>query len=131
METLLAAITFERTTTLRSHLHPRVQRLHTVLRALALWTTLVLLLAQALEPTRFNGAVELWFLGLPLVGAAYTLQPDRRLPELAAQSFPQADQAARQIAYFLSILLRRDKGDHDAEIELRGFIFSHEDGCSN
>lgn len=102
-----------------------------VLRALALWSTIALFLVKILEPTKFNGGLELWLLGLPLIGAVFYLQPEDRVPGLMTQTFPQADQAGRQIAFFLSILLRREKGERDAEIQLRGFIFSHEDACSN
>ena len=49
------------------------------LTALFLWGNLVLILAKLLENTRFSGALQLYFLGLPLVIGLVIFDRDDRV----------------------------------------------------
>lgn len=76
------------------------------LTGLFLWGNLVLFLAKLLETTDFSGALQLYFLGLPLVVGLVMFDRDDRVGLLLQNinNFQRGEEQAHQIRYFLHLL---------------------------
>lgn len=76
------------------------------LTAVFLWANLVLFLAKLLESTDFSGALQLYFLGLPLVIGLVIFDRDDRVGLLLQNinNFQRGEDVAHQIRYFLHLL---------------------------
>lgn len=87
--------------------------------------------SQILSNTNFNGCLELFFLGIPIIVATILTQKDDKLSILLTNinKFLKGEQVQLQIRYFLEIV---DKKDHDrnSKILLKGYIFLYEDFCT-
>ena len=130
------------------------------LTALFLWANLVLFLAKLLEYTNFSGALQLYFLGLPLVIGLVIFDRDDRVSLLLQNinNFQRGEDVAHQIRYFLHLIqtgkdgvsgglngsgssgggsggsgsgANNGAGDRKNAIILKGFVYHHEDQCPN
>jgi len=123
------------------------------LTGLFLWGNLVLFLAKLLESTDFSGALQLYFLGLPLVIGLVIFDRDDRVNLLLQNinNFQRGEDVAHQIRYFLHLLQAGKEGngmggssgsgmggtnsagnaDRKNAIILKGYVFHHEDSCPN
>jgi len=127
------------------------------LTGLFLWGNLVLVLAKLLENTDFSGALQLYFLGLPLVVGLVIFDRDDRVGLLLQNinNFQRGEDVAHQIRYFLHLLQTGKDGgqagpngsgnsgsggnggnngnteDRKNAIILKGYVYHHEDSCPN
>ena len=115
------------------------------LTGLFLWGNLVLFLAKLLQHTDFSGALQLYFLGLPLVIGLVVFDRDDRVGLLLQNinNFQRGEDVAHQIRYFLHLLHtgqdglattvvmqgpdKQATGDRKNAIILKGYIYHHED----
>jgi hypothetical protein len=76
------------------------------LTALFIWGNIVLFLAKLLEDTEFSGAIQLYFLGLPLVVGLVIFDKDDRISLLLRNinNFQRGEDVAHQIRYFLHLM---------------------------
>lgn len=131
---IFSSLTFERFATLRPYHNEKIQRLQLLFRSLAVWSTFVLFIAKLLQPTLFNGGLELWLLGLPLVVGMVFFRRDTHLKLLLVNltHFQQGEDIVQQIDCLLSVVRAKEStGDRNAEIALKGFIYTHEETCPN
>ena len=123
------------------------------LTGLFLWANLVLVLAKLLQFTDFSGALQLYFLGLPLVIGLVMFDRDDRVALLLQNinNFQRGEDVAHQIRYFLHLLQTgkdgaagltgssgsggagsgAGSGDRKNAIILKGYVYHHEDQCPN
>ena len=50
---------------------------------------------------------------------------------LTSHHFQKGEDVARQIRFYLHVLYKKDSGDRNSEILLRGYIYNHEESCPN
>jgi hypothetical protein len=98
---------------------------------LFLWGNFVLIIVKLLEHSDFNGGLQIYFLGLPLVGVMIVFGKDERIQLLNKNinNFQKGEEMALQIRYFLNLVQTKDTDRRNAII-LRGYIYHHEDSCS-
>ncbi len=86
---------------------------------------------QILQSTNFNGCLELYFIGIPIIVAIIFTQKDDKLSILLTNinKFVKGEQVHLQIRYFMEIV---DGKDHNrySKILLKGYIFLYEDLCT-
>jgi uncharacterized membrane protein YbjE (DUF340 family) len=75
---VLSALTFERYFHLRSYHNETVQLQHNVYRAVCLWSNIAILISKLLQNTSYNGGLQLFLLGTPLVIALTVFNRDQR-----------------------------------------------------
>jgi hypothetical protein len=75
---VLSALTFERYFHLRSYHNETVQLQHNVYRAVCLWSNVAILISKLLQNTSYNGGLQLFLLGTPLVIALTVFNRDQR-----------------------------------------------------
>jgi hypothetical protein len=56
-----------------------MNRLMSLVTGLFLWGNFVLIVVKALENTEFDGGIQIYFLGLPLVGLMIVFGKDERI----------------------------------------------------
>lgn len=61
----------------------------------------------------------------------FTRDARKEMMMINPSTFQQDDEIAKQIRYYLHVLSLRDNGDRNAEIILKGYIYSHEETCPN
>ncbi len=131
---ILSLLTFERFATLRPYHNQRISQLQLLFRALAVWSTFSLFIAKLLQPSLFNGGLELWLLGIPLVLGMVFFKRETHLKILlqGLANFSQGEDITYQIDCLLAVIrVKETTGDRNAEIALKGYIYTHEETCPN
>jgi hypothetical protein len=110
----------------------RMNKFFCVLTGTFLWANVALFIAKILEQTRFSGALQLYFLGLPLIIGLIIFDRDERVKLLLKNinNFQKGEEVALQIRYFLHLISTKDH-DRKNAIILKGYIYHHEDTCPN
>ena len=105
-----------------------MNKLMSLVTGLFVWGNTCLIIVKLFEKTDFDGGVQIYFLGLPLVSLLIVYSKDERIKLLNSNidSFQRGEDLALQIRYFLNLLNTRDS-DRRSAIILRGYIFHHED----
>lgn len=108
-----------------------MNRYFSCLLGIFFWCNVCLLAVKILEYTSFDGGLQIFFLGLPVVVACIAFDKDERVFILTQNiaNFQRGEEAALQIRYFLNLVLTRDNDRRNAII-LRGYIYHHEDSCN-
>lgn len=130
---ILSVLTFERYIYLRSYHNEIVQTQHNVYRVVCLWSNITILLSKILQHTSYNGGMQLFFLGIPIVVALTVFLKDSRKDEMMynISKFHKGEDVVRQAKYYLQIIHKKETGDRNADILLNGYIYLHEDSCPN
>ena len=94
---ILSILSFERNFHLHSYYNEDIQFIHNCFRALCLWSTIALSISKVFDLANFNGGLQLFILGIPLVVALVWFTRDTRKDEmmLNANYFQQGDEVAR------------------------------------
>ena len=108
-----------------------MNRLWCVCISMFIWGNCILVILTLLINTTFDGGLQIYFLGLPLVGLMEAYRKDDRVALLNKNinSFQRGEEVALQIRYYLNLVMTRDTDRRNAII-LRGYIYHHEDQCS-
>eukprot|EP01022_Parablepharisma_sp_SALTPOND_P033551 TRINITY_DN88_c0_g1_i1.p1 TRINITY_DN88_c0_g1~~TRINITY_DN88_c0_g1_i1.p1 ORF type:complete len:1755 (-),score=211.95 TRINITY_DN88_c0_g1_i1:16687-21951(-) len=101
-----------------------------VVNGIFLWSCVVLCLVMLLEDTEFSGGVQLFFLGSPVVGFIIYSGTDRRKKLLMnpIEQFDSGDEWYQKVRHYMSLIYHKDTS-RAAAIELKGFIYDHEETC--
>jgi len=110
----------------------KMNKYFAVLNGVFFWNNLSLFIAKIFENTDFNGALQLYFLGLPLVIGAIIFKKDHRNAILLRNlnNFQKGEDALLQIRYYLNLVMRKDTM-RSKQIILEGYIYHHEDWCAS
>ena len=67
-----------------------------------LWTTFCQIIIKTLERTSFDGGLQIYLLGIPLVIAIIVSSPDKKMQVLTTNinNFHKGEEVALQIRYF-------------------------------
>jgi hypothetical protein len=84
-----------------------------------------------LSNSNFNGCLELFFIGTPIIVAIILTQKNDKLGILLTNinKFQKGEQVQLQIRYFLEIVDQKDN-NRNSKILLKGYIFLYEDFCT-
>jgi len=95
------------------------------------WNTSVLLLCKLLEHTSFDGGLELFFIGVPIVSVIILWMKDGKLSLLLTNinKFEKGEMVSKQVRSFLDLVDKKDT-ERVSKIRLRGYIFLHNEQCS-
>lgn len=95
------------------------------------WHATVLLICKLLEYTSFNGGLELFFVGIPIVSIIILCLKDVKLSLLLTNinKFEKGEMVGRQVRFFLDLVDKKDT-ERISKIRLRGYIFLHNEQCS-
>jgi len=95
------------------------------------WHATVLLICKFLEYTSFNGGLELFFVGIPVVSVIILYLKDVKLSLLLTNinKFEKGEMVGRQVRFFLDLVDKKDT-ERVSKIRLRGYIFLHNEQCS-
>lgn len=109
-----------------------MNKLQMVCTGIFVWGNTVLIIVKLLENTEFDGGLQIYFLGLPLVILMIMYSKDERVKLLNSNinNFQRGEDIALQIRYFLNLVQTRET-DRKNAIILRGYIYHHEDQCSS
>ena len=96
------------------------------------YSTVVLLLLKILESSEFDGGIFILFIGGLLVSYIILTQKDKRFSLLLMNinKFSEGDSVFKQIRYFLE-LVDKSHNDRKSNILLKGYIYVHEENCTN
>lgn len=96
------------------------------------WASIVLLIAKILEHSTFNGSLQLFFLGIPLLLTLIVFRKDERMDKLllSVGNFLRGEEVMEQVRYFIQLVSKKDT-DRNCDIVLKGYVFQHEDSCPN
>ena len=108
----------------------KVSKVFNMTTGLFSWTSWVLLLAKLLENTDFNGALQIYFLGIPLVILMILSSKDERIKLLLKNinKFQKGEEVQLQIRYYLHLVHTKDTNRNSAII-LKGYLYNHVEGC--
>jgi len=109
---------------------PTISMVVNILSGLFVWTNLVLLIAKVLEDSEFKGALQIFFLGIPMIFLLILTHKDERVALLMKNinNFQKGEEVAIQIRYFLHLVQSKDANRNNA-ILLKGYVYFHEDQC--
>jgi hypothetical protein len=96
------------------------------------YSTVVLLLLKILENAAFDGGIFILFIGGFMVSYIIITQKDKRFKLLLMNinKFSEGDSVFKQIRYFLELVDNSHK-DRKSNILLKGYIYVHEESCTN
>ena len=96
------------------------------------YSTVVLLLLKILENAAFDGGIFILFIGGFMVSYIILTQKDQRFKLLLmnVNKFSEGDSVFKQIRYFLE-LVDKSHNDRKSNILLKGYIYVHEESCTN
>ena len=96
------------------------------------YSTVVLLLLKILENAAFDGGIFILFIGGFMVSYIILTQKDQRFKLLLmnVNKFSEGDSVFKQIRYFLELVDKSHK-DRKSNILLKGYIYVHEESCTN
>ena len=96
------------------------------------YSTVVLLLLKILENAAFDGGIFILFIGGFMVCFIIITQKDKRFKLLLMNinKFSEGDSVFKQIRYFLELVDKSHK-DRKSNILLKGYIYVHEESCTN
>ncbi|MDR3582384.1 MAG: hypothetical protein P4L67_03890 [Candidatus Pacebacteria bacterium] len=95
-----------------------------------LWSCFLLCLAMLLADKEFSSAMQLFFLGTPIICIVVYTWRDKRKKLLMkpVEQFESGDEWYQKIRYYTSLIYYKDI-DRAAATELKGFIYDHEETC--
>ena len=96
------------------------------------YSTVVLFLLKVLENSAFDGGIFILFIGGFMVSYIIITQKDTRFKLLLMNinKFSEGDSVFKQIRYFLE-LVDKSHNDRKSNILLKGYIYVHEESCTN
>ena len=96
------------------------------------YSTVVLFLLKVLENAAFDGGIFILFIGGFMVSYIIITQKDTRFKLLLMNinKFSEGDSVFKQIRYFLELVDKSHK-DRKSNILLKGYIYVHEESCTN
>jgi hypothetical protein len=96
------------------------------------YSTVVLLLLKVLENAAFDGGIFILFIGGFMISYIILTQKDKRFKLLLMNinKFSEGDSVFKQIRYFLELVDKSNK-DRKSNILLKGYIYVHEENCTN
>jgi len=114
----------------RSYYNETMNRVTDTINGIYLWSCVLLILALLLKDTEYTGSVPLFFLGSPIIGAIFFTMDFRgdKLLMKPIEQFENGDEWYRKIKYYIALIHNKDT-DRKAAIELKGFIYDHEETC--
>ncbi len=83
-----------------------------------------------LESTSFNGGLELFFVGIPIISVIIICLKDVKLALLLTNinKFEKGEMVSKQVRFFLDLVDKKDT-ERVSKIRLRGYIFLHNEQC--
>jgi hypothetical protein len=97
-----------------------------------IWASFMLTIVMIAENANFNGGLQAFLSGLPLVIIFLITRTDHRkkllLKELEA--FDNGDEWYNKVRYYISFIKDKDM-TREVIVELKGFIYNHEEKCLN
>ena len=96
-----------------------------------IWSTLMLIVVMAAEDTNFNGGVQAFLMGIPLIIILLVTQNDHRKDMLlkGIENYDNGDQWYIKVRYYISFIQKKEM-NRDTSVELKGYIYSHEEKCT-
>ena len=96
------------------------------------YSTVVLLLLKILENAAFDGGIFILFIGGAMVAYIIITQKDKRFNLLLMNinKFSEGGSVFKQLRYFLELVDKSHK-DRNSNILLKGYIYVHEESCTN
>ena len=96
------------------------------------YSTVVLLLLKILENAAFDGGIFILFIGGVMVTYIIITQKDKRFNLLLMNinKFSEGGSVFKQLRYFLE-LVDKSHNDRRSNILLKGYIYVHEESCTN
>ena len=90
-----------------------------------------MLICKVLESTSFNGGLELFFVGIPIVSIIILCLKDQKLSLLLTNlnKFEKGEMVSKQVRFFLDLVDKKDT-ERKSKIRLRGFIYIHNEQCT-
>ena len=128
---IMAVIVFIKLYKERAYYNETMNRVADVINGLYLWSCVLLILCMLMVDTEFTGTVPLFFLGSPIIGLMlFTMDfhTDKMLIK-PLELFENGDEWFQKIKYYISLIHHKDT-DREAAIELKGFIYDHEETCT-
>ncbi len=112
--------------------NPKIMKMYNIVTAIFLWNTIVLLIGKVIEGSKFNGCIEMFFIGIPFIVILIVTNNDDKITLLLTNinKFQKGDTVITQVKYFLDLVDRKDT-DRDAKVLLKGYVQMYEESCNN
>ena len=96
-----------------------------------LWSTFMLVIVMIGEDTSFDGGVQAFLMGVPLVILLLLTKGDPRKEMLlkTIEDFDNGEQWYIKLRYYISFIQRKEM-NRDVSVQLKGYIYNHEEKCT-
>lgn len=114
----------------RPYYNQTTQTTHELFSGVFSWANWVLLFTQVIASAQFTGALEILFLGIPIIGVlVYTRQEDRNKLLLSSETqIAQAELCQKKNFYYLYIIESKEIV-RQSQIILKGYVNHHSEVC--
>eukprot|EP00347_Sterkiella_histriomuscorum_P000937 403373955 len=129
---IFSSVTFLSYVSNKPYFNQTTQIIAEIFSGVFAWTNYVLLFSQLVESTQFNGAIEIYFLGIPIICILiYTRQEDRLQLLLTSEGqFQKGESCQKKNFFYLHIIETKEIQRYSA-IVLKGYINHHSEVCPN
>mmetsp|Transcript_20725 Transcript_20725/g.19769 ORF Transcript_20725/g.19769 Transcript_20725/m.19769 type:complete len:132 (-) Transcript_20725:1330-1725(-) len=95
-----------------------------------MWTNFIVVFSKLIEGAKFNGALQIYLLGIPIICVlVYTLRETRlKLLMTPENRIQRLVQCQKKIFYYLAIIESKDL-DRKSSIILKGYVNQHVEVC--
>ncbi len=96
-----------------------------------LWATAMLVVVMLLEKENFDGGLQIFLMGLPLVILLMLTGSDPRRDMLLKNidDYDNGELWYNKVRYYISFIQRKEMS-RDVSVQLKGYIYNHEEKCS-
>jgi len=97
-----------------------------------IWASLMLIIVMIARNSYFNGGIQAFLSGLPLIIIFFITRNDHRKKLLfkEIEAFDNGNEWYTKVRYYISFLKDKDM-TREIIVELKGFIYNHEEKCNN
>ena len=115
-----------------AYFNDNTSKFYSCLTGIWLWGNFNVIIVKILENSDYTGGYQIYFLGAPLIIGLILFETDRRKKLLLKNinNFQNGYEIAIQIRYLIKLILNRET-NRKLGIILKGYIYHHEDSCSN
>jgi len=115
----------------RPYYNEMVNTVSDVNNGIFLWSSCMLVIVMIAEDTSFDGGIQAFLMGVPLVILLLFTKGDPRKEMLLKpiEDYDNGEQWYIKLRYYISFIQRKEM-NRDVSVQLKGFIYNHEEKCT-
>ncbi len=96
-----------------------------------MWSTSMLTIVMVAENDKFEGGIQAYLMGLPLIVLLMITKGDPRRDVLlkSIDEYDSGEQWYNKLRYYISFIQRKEMS-RDVSVQLKGYIYNHEEKCT-